>query len=212
MTTYNSDYSAYITQNFATEDDALRNIRSRLADRGQPTYSINPEEGRFLQCLAAMSGAGHALEFGTLGGYSGVWIARGLKSEGHLITVEAEAPRVEVAHETFRQAGVADRVEVIHGDALKLLTDLNSRGPFDLVFMDTSVSTYFTLFEWAMGHIRSGGIIAAHNAFHYGSLMATSSDDPMKRFNQRFASEQRLTSLIYPAGDGMLFGVFQPQP
>ena len=210
MTTYNSRYSAHIAQTFAPEDDALRSVAERLARRGQPTYSIEPEEGRFLQCLTAMCNTRRAVEFGTLGGYSGVWIARGLSAGGRLITVELEPQRAQVARETFEQAGVADRIDLMEGDALAMLDDIATYGPFDLAFVDTSIHTYDRMLDWALANVRPGGIVALHNAFQYGGLLSQApqaSSNSMYAFHQRFANEPRLMGTIFPAGDGILFGV-----
>ena len=73
---------AYVRDLFAREDDVLVRIRSGIAERGLPQITVRPEEGRFLQFLAAVSGAGLALEIGTLGGYSTTWLARGLAEGG----------------------------------------------------------------------------------------------------------------------------------
>ncbi|MGH2544168.1 MAG: O-methyltransferase, partial [Ardenticatenaceae bacterium] len=121
MTIYNDAISQYITDLFAVEDAALRRIREETEHKGLPAIHIKPEEGRFLQCLARAGGAMKALEIGTLGGYSGTWIARGLAPGGRLITLEKEPRHAAVAQEHFDVAGVADRVEVLVGDAHELL-------------------------------------------------------------------------------------------
>ncbi len=91
MPTYNDALSKYITETFAQEDDALAAIRKQIPERGLPEIMIRPEEAAFLQFLVAATGARSVVEIGTLGGYSGSWMARALPIGGKLITLEARA-------------------------------------------------------------------------------------------------------------------------
>lgn len=211
MTIYDERHAAYITDLFAAHDAALAHIYAEIPRRGLPTVTIRPEEGRFLQVLARACGAQRALEIGTLGGYSGTWIARGLAPAGRLITLEREALHAAVAREHFALAGLADRVEVRLGDAHALLPGLAAEGPFDFCFIDAEKAGYNAYLDWALAHLRPGGVVAAHNAFQRGAVVDAANQAAQTRliraFNQRFAAEPRLVSTLFPAGDGMLIGV-----
>jgi len=136
MPTYDDALEAYLRENFAIEDDILTTIRENIAARGLPHISINPEDGRFLEFIVAASGARLVLEIGTLGGYSGTWIARGLPDDGRLITIEVNPEQASVAEDNFRLAGLAERVDIRVGDAHQLLPELSIEGPFDFIFID----------------------------------------------------------------------------
>ncbi len=210
MTVYNDATGEYIEGLFGVEDEVLRRIRKETPEKGLPAISIKPEEGRFLQLLVRACGTVKALEIGTLGGYSGSWIARGLAPGGRLITLEKEAAHAAVAQTHFEAAGVADRVEIIVGDAHALLPSLAGEAPFDFVFIDAEKSGYGAYFDWALEQTRVGGVIAAHNALAGGRVVETEAgEEPpeMRAFNQRVAGEPRVLSTIYPAGDGTLLAV-----
>jgi predicted O-methyltransferase YrrM len=211
MTIYNDQISAYINSLFVFEDAALQSAREESPKRGLPAIAIKPEEGRFLQFLVRACQAQKALEIGSLGGYSGIWISRGLPAGGKLITLEVEPLHAQVAGEHFRAAGVSDRVEIRVGNAHELLKTLASEGPFDFIFIDAEKPGYPRYFEWALENVRLNGVIAAHNAFRKGSVIGLKEPDQytnlMQDFNRRFAQEPRLISTIFPAGDGMLVGV-----
>jgi caffeoyl-CoA O-methyltransferase len=213
MPTYNDDLSAYISQTFAVEDQALGLIRKGISESGLPQISIRPEEGRFLQFLVQASRAKLALEIGTLGGYSGTWIARGLVENGRLITLEVDPHHAAVAREHFKIAGVADRVEVREGNALDLLPQLSSVGQFDFIFIDAEKEGYPDYLDWALENLQPGGIVVAHNAFLHRDILnqtdKTERIKSMQQFNNRLASDQRLISTIFPAGDGLAIGVFR---
>jgi predicted O-methyltransferase YrrM len=211
MTVYNDSLSQYITQLFAVQDPAMQQVWEETPKKGLPAISVKPEEGRFLQFLVRASGATRALEIGTLGGYSGSWIARGLAPGGRLITLELEPLHAEVARQHFVATGVADRVEIRVGNAHHSLQSLSAEAPFDFIFIDAEKPGYPDYFEWALEHTAVGGIIAAHNAFRSGAVADPANNEAltelMRGFNRRVAGEPRLISTIFPAGDGIVVGV-----
>jgi caffeoyl-CoA O-methyltransferase len=211
MTTYDEKLSQYISGLFAAQDAGLLRAWEDTPRKGLPAISVQPEEGRFLQFLVRASGARRALEIGTLGGYSGIWIARGLAPGGRLITLEKEPYHARVAQEHFDAAGVGDRVEIRVGEALALLQALAAEQPFDFVFIDADKTGYPAYFAWALEHTRLGGVIAAHNAFRGGAVVRESDPDEstrvMRDFNRSAAANPRLISTLYPAGDGTLLAV-----
>ena len=211
MTIYNDQISEYINQLFIFEDGALQRAREDSPKKGLPTIQIKAEEGSFIQFLVRACAVKKAVEIGTLGGYSGIWIARGLALGGKLITLEKEPFHAQVAKEHFEAAGVSDRVEVRVGDAHQLLLTLAAEGPFDFVFIDAEKTGYNRYLDWALDNTRLGGVIAVHNAFRKGSVAGLQEADLytsiMQEFNRRFAAETHLLSTIFPAGDGTLVGV-----
>jgi predicted O-methyltransferase YrrM len=208
MTTYRDSLSVYVSQVFAVEDPILKRIRQDIPRMGLPAINISPEEGRFLQLLVRACKARRALEFGALGGYSGIWIARGLVEAGKLITLEVDAYHAQVARDHFAAAGVSQQVEVRLGEAHKLLNDLAAEGPYDFVFIDADKIGYPDYFEWSLENTSPGAIITAHNAFQGGRIVSEQAADEgtrvIRALNQRVASDSRLISSIFPAGDGTL--------
>jgi len=212
VTTLSTDpASQYIRDLFAKEDKALQQAFAETRRQNLPNKSIRPDEGRFLQFLVRACGARRALEIGTLGGYSGIWIARGLLPGGHLITVEKEPRHAEIARQHFRAAGVEDQVEIRLGVASDVLQQLSAAEDFDFVFLDADKAGLVNYLAWTLEHLRIGGVIAAHNAFRNGSVLGLSEADEvthhMEVFNQTVAAEKRLLSTIYPGGDGIVISV-----
>lgn len=210
MTIYNDHYSAHISNLFAAPDAQLEAIFNGIPAKGLPAITIQPEEGLFLQMLTRLSGGRRALEIGTLGGYSGTWIARGLAAGGQLITLELEPRHAQVAKEHFELAGVADRVEIRLGSAREALRQMDNDPPFDFIFIDADKSSYPDYFAWAIEHTRVGGVIAIHNMFRGGSLLSNPTDPGstmILELQKQAASDPRLLATIYPAGDGTLVAV-----
>ncbi len=199
----------YITTLYAQEDETLRWIQDEANRHELPAISLKPFEGRLMQLLAAMINAKKIVEIGTLAGYSGVWLARALPHDGKLYTLEKSARHAQIARRSFQRAGVADKVEVLEGDARESLRRLSAHAPFDLVFIDADKGSYPDYLAWAVEHLRPGGMVAAHNAFRSGSILKPQSadDHAMLAFNQAIADHPQLDGMILAVGDGMAVGV-----
>ncbi len=216
MTTYNDSIHQYILDRFVPADEALLEGQRAAEQAGLPAISVNLEEGRFLQVLVRACGVQRALEIGTLGGFSSTWIARGLLPGGCLVTLEKDPHHAEIAHQNLVRNGVTEQVEMRLGEAHQLLAritreDVPRDGPFDFVFIDADKEGYPDYFAWALDNVRTGGLIAAHNAFRHGKIIATAdldeADRAMQAFNRQVAAEPRVISTIYPAGDGLVLAV-----
>ena len=205
------DIASYLNELFAKEDKALQDVREKSERFGLPSISIAAHEGRFLQLLVRSNNAKKALEIGTLGGYSGIWIARGLDPTGRLITLEKEELHAQVARENFQYAGLDSMIEIRVGDAHEQLENLSDEVPFDFVFIDAEKPGYEDYFSWSVDNVRVGGVIAAHNVLAYGHLLDDTSMNEnverIRRFNQMAANDSRIISTLYPVGDGILAAV-----
>ena len=67
-----------------------------------------------------MQRARRILEIGTLGGYSTIWLARSLPSDGTLISLELEPRHADVARRNLERAGLSSLVEIRVGTATRL--------------------------------------------------------------------------------------------
>ncbi len=199
----------YVTLLFASEDDALKTIQEETRLNNMPQISLAPQEGRLLQFLVRSVGARKAVEIGTLAGYSGTWLARALPDGGKLYTLEMDSKHARVARANFERAGVSGKVDLIEGPALASLETIQAHGPFDFVFIDADKGGYPRYLEWAIQNLRSGGMVAAHNAFRGGGVITPDNDDDrgMHHFNRSIAEDERLFSTILAIGDGMAVGI-----
>lgn len=190
----------------APHDDALQRAYDAPGREGLPAIQVGPSEGKTLALLLRLASAHKVVEIGTLAGYSGLWIARAIGPEGHLWTFEADAQHAQVARETFEFAGVADRVSVIEGEALSMLSTVERHGPFDAVFVDADKKSYDRYGEWAAAHLRPGGLLIGDNAYLFGKLLGEGEEaQAMRRFHERAA--RSFDSVCVPTPDGLLVGL-----
>ncbi len=203
--------SDYVSGLFAREDAVLEEVRAEIARRGLPEIYVSAEAGRMLQFLMVAIGARRVLEIGALGGYSAIWMARALPADGRLVSLEIDPARADLARTFAARAGLGDIVEVQVGDARERLPLLRDEPPFDAVFIDADKEGYSAYLEMAIGLVRPGGLIVADNAFWSGRVLEESPESEATRalraFNERLASDPRLTATIIPVGDGLAVAV-----
>jgi predicted O-methyltransferase YrrM len=186
----------YIAERFIPEDAALDAALRESEGAGLPSIAVSAAQGKWLHLLARAIGARRILEIGTLGGYSGIWLARALPTGGRLTTLELDAAHAEVARKNFVRAGLGDAIEIRLGPALQTLPTL--RGPFDLIFIDADKPGYTEYFGWAVQLARPGTLIIADNVIRNGAVADSSSADVavrgIQRFNAAVAAEPRVTA------------------
>ena len=199
----------YVTELFAAEDPILATIRARHAAANLPSINISPEEGKLLHLLLLAIRATTVLEIGSLGGYSGVWLARALPPHGKLTTIEKDPRHAAIAREAFAAAGLSQRVQLIEAAALDVLPTLAPG--FDAVFVDADKEPLPQYFQWGVKLLRQGGLLLCDNAFFHGA--ALDEDDRsaaglgVRAFNRLAATDPRLVATVIPVRDGLLVGL-----
>lgn len=207
----------YVEEEFRPEDDILLSIRSLCEEKGLPPIQVGPADGRHLQVLAAMTQARRAVEIGTLGGYSGVCLLRGMGAAGHLHSFELDTHHADVARLSFEMANLSSQVEVHVGPALDNLENIRNQAPFDLVFIDADKANYPNYLEWSANHLRLGGVVIGDNTFAFGHIHKNHNDiedkslkksvKALHEFNRELARSERFISTILPTGEGLTIGV-----
>ena len=120
--------------------------------------------------LAQAIGARRILEIGTLGGYSTIWLARGLRprrAAHHARGRSATSPRSRAP--ISPAPGFADMVEVRVGRAHDTLPGLAAEAPFDLIFIDADKPGTPGYFQWAVKLSRRGSLIVVDNVVREGA-------------------------------------------
>ena len=171
QTTTPEDVDAFLNSTLIGDDPALSAALESSDAAGLPKIAVSAQQGKFLSLLTGAIAARRVLEIGTLGGFSTIWLARGVGPQGRVVTLEYEPKHAEVARANLQRAGVADRVEVVVGAALDTLPTLTG-GPFDLVFIDADKENYVPYLEWAIKLARPGAIIVADNVIRQGKVLA----------------------------------------
>jgi predicted O-methyltransferase YrrM len=189
----------YITSVLLEPDEALDAARAASAAAGLPAIAVSPAQGKLLHLLAKMINARRILEFGTLGGYSTIWLARALPPDGRLITLESVRKHAEVARANIARAGLADLVDVRIGEALDTVPRLaEAEELFDLVFIDADKPHNADYFTWSVRLTRPGGVIIVDNVVRGGNVLEADTADPdvqgVRRLNEVMAAEPSVSA------------------
>ena len=186
----------YITDCFVPGDPALDAALAASEAAGLPAINVAANQGKLLMLLARAIGARRILEIGTLGGYSTIWLARGLPPGGRLITLEANPAYAEIARANVARAGFGAMVEVRVGKAIDTLPGLAAEAPFDLIFIDADKEGTPSYFQWAVRLSRRGSLIIVDNVVREGAVLDADGDanvQGMRRFFELAATDPRVS-------------------
>jgi predicted O-methyltransferase YrrM len=193
---------SYFGDLLIARDEKLDAALAANQKAGLPAIDVSRLQGKFLELLVRISGARRILEIGTLGGYSTIWLARGLPEGGRIVTLEFDPHHAEVARANLEHAGVVDRVDLRVGRAIDTLPKLENTAdsPFDLIFIDADKESYPEYLDWTLRLSRVGTVIVADNVVRDGRVVEADCDDErvqgVRRFTERLAAEPRLSATV----------------
>jgi predicted O-methyltransferase YrrM len=172
---------------------------------------VHWETGRLLAALCRTLDP-IVLEVGTAIGYSTLHMAEQLE-RGRVVTLERDPDRAVQARSYLERAGVADRVELVEGDALATIGGL--QGPFDLIFVDASKGEYARYIELAEPKLSERALLVVDNLLMDGEVAlprgAETSWNPdslaaARKLNTELLSSRRWLASVLPIGDGVGLG------
>ncbi len=174
----------YFNMHLSSADPALDAALAASTAGGLPEIQVAANQGKLLSLLVQIHGAQKILEIGTLGGYSTIWLARGMaageRTQGRIVTLELDPKHAAVAVTNIARAGFGSVVDVRVGRAIDSLPGIerDGLGPFDLIFIDADKPSNPEYFAWALKLSRVGTVIVVDNVVRDGEVVNTSSDDP----------------------------------
>jgi predicted O-methyltransferase YrrM len=192
----------YVVDLLTPSDEVLDAALADSDAGGLPPINVAPNQGKFLEILAQSHRAKRILEIGTLGGYSSIWLARALPTDGQLVSLELEAHHAEVARKNIERAGFSSLVEVRVGPAVQTLHALiaSKVESFDFVFIDADKEGYPQYLQHALALSHPGTLIVADNVVRDGEVVNPSSIDErvqgVRAFLALAASDARLDGTV----------------
>jgi predicted O-methyltransferase YrrM len=197
----------FICDRLLPQDEVLDAALADSDAANLPPIAVTAPQGKLLELLVRICGARRVLELGTLGGYSTIWLARGLPPGGTVITLELDPRHAEVASANIARAGLSEVVELRVGAALDTLAELHAEGagPFDLIFIDADKGNYPGYLEWSLKLSRPGSVIVGDNVVRAGVITDPDGYDPrlgeggvqqVRRFYDLLAAEPRVDATV----------------
>lgn len=210
--------NAYAREVFGREPDHIRANREAAEEAGLPNWAVSPDVGRLLALLASTTPGRIALEIGTLGGYSALWLLEGMQPDGRIVTLESVGAHADLAEREFARHGVGERVDVRRGAAIELLPDIAREfGPesLDIVFIDADKPSYPEYYEATAGLVAPGGLLLVDNIFGSSSAWIDDLTHPgaaaTDRMNRRAAADERFDAAGVFVRAGLLVARRRPR-
>jgi caffeoyl-CoA O-methyltransferase len=162
-------------------------------------------QGKFLEIISTLLQPENVLEIGTFVGYSAICLAKGLKANGELHTIEVSEEIAMIAKSNFSRTNEADKIILHVGNALQIIPTLNKS--WDLVFIDADKPSYVEYYKQVLPGVRSGGIILADNVLFHGQVL----EEPLKgknakgiqAFNEYVQQDESVDKVMLTIRDGL---------
>jgi predicted O-methyltransferase YrrM len=195
----------------SVRDSALkRRLREETTKLPLGMMQIGADQGQFMGLLVELIGARRALEIGTFTGYSSLCVAEAIGPQGRLICCDISEEFTSIARRYWREAGLADRIDLRLGPATETLDKLlaaGEAGKFDFAFIDADKTSYDAYYERSLKLVRAGGLIAIDNVLWGGDVANPQdrSEDTVaiRRLNDKIAKDDRVTVAMVSIGDGL---------
>lgn len=205
-----ADQARYLEGLEPPRDALLAEMERYAKDHGHPIS--DPEVASFLAVTARASGAKRIVEVGTNIGYGAIVLGRAAGEGSKVVTIEYDAATCETARGFIAKAGLSERVEVVHADALAALATIE--GGIDLAYVDCVKEHYPAYLDLLVPKLSARGVLVADNvlwkghvargevpAAHIGKAQA------LRTFNHTLVSDPRLRAVVLPLGDGVAYAV-----
>ena len=193
------------------EPAVLARLRDATLAHPEASMQISPEQGQFMRFLIRLMGAKRAIEIGTFTGYSALSVALAMPDDGYLVACERREEFTKIGQPFWREAGVADRIDLRIGKAVGTLEAMLEAGEgdtYDFAFIDGDKKNYVNYYDLCLQLVRIGGVIAIDNALWSGRLTDETLDDPattaIRTLNESIRDDDRVDMSLLPIGDGLM--------
>jgi predicted O-methyltransferase YrrM len=125
---------------------------------------ISAPGGNLLYALIRAARPTTVVEFGTSYGISTIYLAAAVRDNGlgHVLSTELSAAKVEAAGRNLAEAGLADEVTILAGDALATLADVP--GPIGLVLLDGWKNLCLPVLRLLEDRLAPGALVVADDS------------------------------------------------
>jgi predicted O-methyltransferase YrrM len=197
----------YITEHSTPEDPVLQDLYRQTHIRFvNPNMVSGYQQGKLLEMISAMMRPELILEIGTFTGYSAICLARGLRKDGKLYTIDPNDELISFSREYFTRAGLSSSIIQLTGRAQDIVPGIDLE--FDLAFIDGDKREYPDYYRIVHEKVKAGGFIIADNILWGGKALDEKTRDQQARgiiaFNRLVKSDGSVEKLILPIRDGIM--------
>ena len=200
----------YLLENSLRELPVLKKLREETQKMPLGRMQISPDQGQLMAMLVRLIAPKKILEVGTFTGYSSLVMALALPENGKLIACDISEKYTLMAQRFWKEAGVADKIELRLGNATKtldMIIDEGLSGTFDMAFIDADKESYKKYYEKCLELLSPGGLILIDNVLWYGRPADPDAVDAdtvaIREFNKLVYKDSRVDISLLSVGDGL---------
>lgn len=204
------ELNKYLVKYSQGQDEVLQWLQKQTNLRTNHARMLcGPVEGKLMEFISSMLSPQNILEIGAFTGYSAICLARGLKTGGHLDSLELNDELEDLILQAHEKAGLQEKITLHIGDAKESIQRLKNEGKmYDLVFIDANKREYCTYYELVFDIVRPGGYILADNVLWDGKVLGEdipkdAQTQGIFKFNQMVKEDPRVENVIIPLRDGL---------
>ena len=206
----------YLLDASLRETDVMKRLRAETAKHPESDMQIAPEQGQFMQLLVRLMSAQKTLEIGVFTGYSALAVAQALPADGRIVACDVSEEYTKVARRYWKEAGVADKIDLRIAPAVDTLDALladGQAGTFDFAFIDADKRQYDAYYERSLKLLQTGGLIVLDNMLRSGRVVDPDPDDTSTqaicRLNEKLHDDERIHLSLIPVADGLTLAMKQ---
>lgn len=201
----------YVVEKITVDSELERRLRLKTATLPNGGMISSSDVGRLLSLLAQSIGTRQALEIGTFTGYTALMVASVLPTDGRLICCDINKDWTAIGREFWKEAGVAERIDLRLAPAMDTLNELLNAGgaeKYDFAFIDADKKGYDKYYEICLNLIRPGGWIVLDNMLWDGDVADPEIQDAttvaIRTLNEKISKDARVSSCLLTVGDGLM--------
>ncbi|MCJ1241557.1 hypothetical protein MMC14_009563 [Varicellaria rhodocarpa] len=210
---------SHLQPSLKSPSDPLNHALKNSHEKGLPSISCYPSQGKFFALQCRMMNVSHVLELGSLGGYSAIWFASASPTI-RVTSVEINPKHAAVARENIAYAGLSDRVDIIDGAAIDVLPRLaeeiaaGKKEKFGFAFLDADKDNHFLYMEYFMKMCVPKAVVYVDNMVMDGELLDEKIRDMKgsRDFLEKVGKDDRVDAVVIQtvgekSWDGFLMAV-----
>jgi caffeoyl-CoA O-methyltransferase len=188
------------------EDSLLNQVERETLEHPEKHMLSGALQGKLLEMISLITQPRYILEIGTFVGYSSLCLAKGLKPDGELHTLELHEETAAIARANFKKSKTDDKIILHTGNALEIIPKLDK--PWDLIFIDADKTGYSDYYRLLLPGLKSGALILADNVLFHGQVLEKKpkgkSAEAIQAFNEMVLRDKQVDKVMITVRDGLL--------
>lgn len=201
----------YVNDRCTPFDEIEARLVAQTQQMPQAAMQIGQSQARFMGLMARILRPRVVVEVGTFTGLSALVVARELTPDAKLIACDISDEWTSIGARYWREAGVADRIDLRIAPALDTLAglgdELGSGVHVDMAFIDADKTGYWSYLDALIPLMGPASVVLVDNVLWSGQVLEETDQSvdtiAMREFNDAVVGDTRVDVAMLPVGDGL---------